>query len=200
MRIIRDIGVRQASSTSKNPNTRGYMWAEFECPTCKKIIERMKHQGKSQKQCPSCFRISHAEKVTTHGERNTRLYRIWVNMRTRCNNPKDKKYYRYGGRGITIYKEWESYRLFALWARSNGYAEELTIDRTKVDGNYCPENCSFIPKGENAGKDKIVISLDLYKKILLLITAGAPIASAYTSFGVSRTAYYNAKKRYKDHI
>lgn len=33
---------------------------------------------------------------TIHGLRHTRIYITWRNMRRRCNNPKDKRYSRYG--------------------------------------------------------------------------------------------------------
>jgi len=191
MELIRELEVR-------NSGKRGYMWAEFKCPTCSKLIERMKHQGKVQEQCPSCARESQTAKVTIHGDRYTRLYRTWTNMRARCNNPNDPKYPLYGGRGITICDEWDDYLVFKTWALSSGYTDNLTIDRSKANLNYTPDNCVFITNQENAGKDKIAISAKQYKDVVALIATGAKVAEAYTSFGYSRTAYYNAKKRYKE--
>ena len=77
-------------------------------------------------------------------EEDKRLLSIWKNMNTRCKNPNYEKYHKYGGKGITICKEWEDFQKFRLWALSNGYTNELTLDRINVNGNYEPSNCRFV--------------------------------------------------------
>lgn len=80
----------------------------------------------------------------THNGSNDRLYGIWLNMKHRCNNPNDPRYYDYGGRGITVCDEWvHSYENFRDWSVSNGYTECLSIDRINVNGNYEPSNCRW---------------------------------------------------------
>ena len=73
----------------------------------------------------------------------TRLYRIWKNMRRRCNNPNSDYYKNYGGRGIKVCTEWDNYLVFKEWAISNGYSDGLSIDRINNDGNYEPSNCRW---------------------------------------------------------
>ena len=74
-----------------------------------------------------------------------RLYRIWKRMRQRCNDPNSSDYSHYGGRGICVCDEWQNdYIAFRKWAISNGYTEQLSLDRIDVDANYCPENCRFV--------------------------------------------------------
>ena len=79
----------------------------------------------------------------THGETKSRLYRIWKLMRRRCNNINDVSYPLYGGRGISVCEEWSQYEPFKLWALSDGYSEELSIDRIEPNGNYEPANCRW---------------------------------------------------------
>lgn len=80
---------------------------------------------------------------TKHGDRWTRLYRIWRGMRERCNTPSCSTYKNYGARGITVCDEWNNYETFKKWALKNGYNDKLTIDRVNVNGNYEPSNCQW---------------------------------------------------------
>lgn len=82
--------------------------------------------------------------ATIHGDRFSRLYRIWCAMKRRCNCPNDYRYENYGGRGIKVCAEWEhSFFAFREWAVANGYSDDLSIDRINGDAGYSPENCRW---------------------------------------------------------
>lgn len=86
-----------------------------------------------------------SERMTTHGNSKTRLYKIWSCMKNRCTNSNYTHYNCYGGRGIKVCAEWEnSFELFHEWAIHSGYSDELTLDRTDVNGDYTPSNCRWI--------------------------------------------------------
>ena len=86
-----------------------------------------------------------------NGLSNTKLYRVYRGMISRCYKKYDKFYNDYGGRGIIICDEWlgsNGFLCFYNWAMENGYSEGLSIERKNVNGNYCPENCCWITMKE----------------------------------------------------
>lgn len=85
-----------------------------------------------------------------HGYVGTRLYVIWEKMLNRCRNSKNKDYKYYGGRGISICKEWTKHEVFQKWAIASGYNDTLTIERINNDKNYEPSNCKWIPHGQQS--------------------------------------------------
>ncbi len=89
----------------------------------------------------------HLDVITTHGAKlggsTTPEYAAWIAMNERCSNPKHKAFKNYGGRGISVCREWKSD--FASFLRSLGKRPTPghSLDRKDNSLGYFPENCRW---------------------------------------------------------
>lgn len=93
-------------------------------------------------------RMSEYNKInrTKHGKSHLKIYDVWYGMIKRCTNADNKDYPRYGGRGVKVFDEWLNFESFYEWSMSNGYKEDLELDRINNDGNYEPSNCKWVTR------------------------------------------------------
>lgn len=102
--------------------------------------------------CKACCKMGQPQKYPSLGPaKNSRLYKIWIGMRRRCQPSADPRYASWGGRGIIVCAAWDqSFEVFRIWADAHGYRPGLSIDRIDVDGHYEPSNCEFVTRAENS--------------------------------------------------
>ena len=135
--LLEDLGMMFHTEKSKSK----YRFGIYKCGFCGTEFRTQINSVKNgnTKSC-GCY-------TKKHGMSNTRLYNILKTIKDRVLNPKNKAYSYYGRRGITICDEWKNdFMSFYNWAMSNGYSEELSIDRINNDGNYEPSNCRWTTK------------------------------------------------------
>jgi len=105
----------------------------------------------STKSCGCLQKELASSRVASHRLSRTREHKIWGGMRNRCNNPKNGSYYRYGGRGITVCAEWDSFEQFL---EDMGHAPDGTsIERINNNEGYSKSNCKWAGTKEQ-GKNK----------------------------------------------
>lgn len=123
-----------------------------QCECGNKSIVITDNLRKGHTQSCGCLQIERIIKAnTTHGLAKTKFYHIWKNMKARCYNQLNNRFYRYGGRGIKVCDRWlesfenfknDMYQLYLTHIKQFD-KKNTTIERKNTNGDYCPENCIF---------------------------------------------------------
>ena len=143
------------------------------------------------RRCKWCI----AKVTKKHGLSQTRLYKLWLSMLTRCgyrkcSNPSAVKYYI--NKGVTVCDDWMEFPTFAAWAFANGYADHLTIDRKDSMRGYSPENCRWVTMTENLrSRSDRVLNMEKAEQIRALKTQGKTGPELAAQFGCRKGHIYN---------
>ena len=121
---------------------------QCDCGTWKAVRPYLLISGQ-QKSCGCLAREQASARVRTHGKTGTFEFNVWTAMRKRCRYVKHPKYHLYGGRGITICPEWNSFSTFLADMGKCPFPDG-SIERIDNDKGYEPSNCIWLLKKEQS--------------------------------------------------
>jgi hypothetical protein len=159
--IVGDYGVIfiEELPSHRYPNGKPARVAKFKCPYDGNVFEtNIEHIKRNIIKSCGCYR-SRFSVNAKHGMYKTRLYKRWLSIKRRCFNKYEKSFKNYGGRGITLYKEWVSdFPKFREYILSIGWEEDTNkdIDRIDNDGNYEPNNLRLVSRSINAQNTRLL--------------------------------------------
>lgn len=178
--------------TSDAPDRNGRRYENCQCDCGKQVCVAFASLRRGLTQSCGCLQLErNSETHKTHGCSKDRRLRILYGMNSRCSNPKHPRYKDYGGRGVKVDHSWNlktnPERAAENWLKfcdESGYVDGLTIERKNVNGDYCPENCTWVTGEEQARNTRANVKYE-----------GLTQEEWSRKLGVNHSSIWNMRKR-----
>lgn len=193
MRMINLVGKKFGKltvleETDKRTKNKKILWlCQCECGNTNEISGSDLVTGNTVSCGCMSSRHTAGDRTRTHGMKSSKLYNVWCAIRNRCQNPNQKSYKDYGAKGIRVCEKWQTFEGF-YEDMGESFVEGLTIERKDLKGNYCPENCEWITKEQQALNKSNLVTVT-YKGVT------APLVVFCNEMNLkSRTIYHRLRR------
>ena len=131
--------------------------------------------------------VNHVSLEVGFNNKSHQLYTTWCGMKERCNNPNNKSYKYYGGRGIKVCDRWlNSFQCF-LSDMGEKPTQNHTLDRIDNNGDYIADNCQWITMQEQVEKQGLRSTNKTGYKGIHIHNDGYQVAHKGEYIGYSKT-------------
>lgn len=158
--------------------------------------------------------IGEGEYLCSVNRKTTKEYSLWKGMLNRCYSTNRKDYHRYGGRGITVCKEWHNFQNFAQWVveQPNYNKDGFQLDKDlkiKDSKEYSPATCSFVPqnvnslltsRNKNRGSCPVGVNWDKIKKKFMSSYGNGKGKPVYLGYYPTSEEAFQAYKTHKENL
>lgn len=176
--------IRRAGTTT-HCKTQKATWV-CQCQCGNEVIRESQYLRAKYRTHPRSCGCHHGNE--THKLSGSAGFNIWSKMKQRCQNPADKDWKHYGGRGITVCERWlQAFENF--WADMGPtYQPGLTLDRIKNSRGYSKVNCRWATAQEQANNKRTNVHINTPEGELT-------VADAARRFGLKPITIYQRLAR-----
>lgn len=134
----------------------------------------------------STLNVRHGHSRGESAGGHSRTYQAWRGARTRCENPRNKRWASYGGRGITVCDRW--LRFDAFLADMGECPDGMTLDRIDNDRGYEPDNCRWATWADQSRNRRYcVLTAESAAALRHARKLGMSLRQLGSTFGVSKS-------------
>jgi hypothetical protein len=172
--------IGKASAPANNHRVGSFWYVQCQCQSPIFVVHGGDLRDGNTQSCGCLSRQKAADRLRTHGLRDTPEFNVWARMRARCQKSTHPDFEYYGGRGILVCEEWSSFAQF-LADMGKRPSSLHTIDRIDNNGPYCKSNCRWATRKQQANNQRSNMYIEYDGRIQTLAQWSDELSIPYTT-------------------